>query len=40
MLQLGTILNNEASALVLENFFQILEMEDRYSPNFFWQIQK
>lgn len=30
MLQLGTILNNEASALVLENFFQILEMEDRY----------
>jgi hypothetical protein len=40
MLQLGTILNNEASALVLENFFQILEMEDRYSPIFFWQIQK
>ncbi len=35
MLQLGTILNNAASALVLENFLQIFKMEDRYSSIFF-----
>jgi hypothetical protein len=34
MLQLGSILNNAASALVLENFFQIFKMEDRYSSIF------